>query len=351
MEKGQGAGSGHRRLRRVIQFTLAIVVSLVALWLAGRGADLEDIQHTLSKSSILVIGAFGVGQLLIHGFRIVRWGIYLRALEPSLSGRAIFAASNLGTAATFFLPFRIGEFVRPVMINRSGVPFGGAVASIVVERIADGLVSVAMFFVFFSFVPENSSLPDELTQLSTGAAVAFGGALIFLVAAAFAREPVLGLTGSLLRRISPVFAERVVGLISTFLEGLAALGNLWRACAYIALTVAYWVGNGLLTWMLAASYQPDLPVVSGLFTISVLVFAVMIPAAPAFAGTFQLGFKLGFGAFGLDASSTVVISVVAHLMQLVMMASLVGLGLMAAEPGQTVSLAKTHPSSKEEPRA
>ncbi|MEO1227843.1 MAG: hypothetical protein AAFZ18_02985, partial [Myxococcota bacterium] len=72
------------------------------------------------------------------------------------------------------------------------------------------------------------------------------------------------------------------------------------------------------------------------FTVAVLVFAVMIPAGPAFAGTFELGFKLGLGAFGLGASSVIVVAVVAHVVQLITMVVILGAGLMAAEPRQLV---------------
>ena len=166
------------------------------------------------------------------------------------------------------------------------------------------------------------------------AAFVFVGGLFFLVAAALARGPVLGLTKTILSKISVTLAERIVGLITTFLDGLAALGSAWRALLYVGLTIAYWVGNGLLTWMLAVSYEPSLPVVSGLFTISVLVFLVMIPAGPAFAGTFEAGFKLGFGAFGLDQATVIVIAVVAHVAQLLMMGILVGAGFMSLEAKQ-----------------
>ena len=336
MERPDATSQRNNGLRFVIQAVVAVLVSILALWWVFKETDISEMQENLAKSSIWTVVVFGLGQLFFHIFRIVRWGMYIRPLGPEVSNRAIFAAANIGIASTFFLPFRLGEFIRPTLINRAGVRFGAAVASIVVERIADGLCSVGMFFIFFSFVPESSPIPAELTQLSTGAAIAFGGGLVFLILAAVWRGPVLGLTKLILERISPSLAERVVGLISTFLDGLAALGSPWRAFLYIALTIGYWSGSGLLIWLLAANYQPELPVVSGLFTISVLVFAVMIPAGPAFAGTFELGFKFGFGAFGLDPSSIIVIAVIAHVVQLLSMGIFLCAGIIAAEPNQSL---------------
>ena len=334
-----------RRLQLITQGLIAVIVSVLAFWWVFQETDTEKMRANLEQSSLLAVLTFLLGHLVLHVFRVLRWAMYIRHLRPETSNRAIFAAANIGIAATFLLPLRLGEFVRPTLIQRSGVRFGSAIASIVVERIADGLCSVGMFFIFFSFVPDSAPIPDELTQLSVGAAIAFGGGLIFLIAAAIAREPVLGLTQNVLQRISPHLAQRIVHLIRTFLDGLAALGSPWRAAVYILLTIIYWGGSGFLIWLLAASYQPELPVVSGLFTISVLIFAIMIPAGPAFAGTFEVGFKLGFGAFGLEPTSTIVIAVVAHVTQLLAMGIFILTGIMLAEPSQR----STHLASSTSP--
>ncbi|MBX2811478.1 MAG: flippase-like domain-containing protein [Myxococcales bacterium] len=318
----------------MIQAIIALIVSVLSIWWVFKGADADKMWTNLAQSSASAITIFLLGHLILHGFRVLRWGLYINHIQPNISNRSILAAANLGIGATFLLPLRLGEFVRPTLINRAGVRFGSAVASIVVERIADGLCSVGMFFIFFSFVPDSAPLPDKLTQLSSGAAIAFGGGLLFLIAAAFARVPVLGMTRRILQRVSPSLADKAVSLIETFLDGLAALGSTWRALVYITLTVVYWGGSGILIWLLAASYQPDIPLVSGLFTIAVLVFAVMIPAGPAFAGTFEVGFTLGFGAFGLDPNIIIVIAVVAHVVQFIATGLIIFVGVMVAQPDQ-----------------
>lgn len=324
------------KLKLVAKGILALAISAFAIWWAFKDADLEHMARQLERSSPVAVIVFTVGQVLIHGFRVLRWSLYMRPLAPQVSGRALFAAANIGIPATFFVPLRLGEFVRPMLIARSGAPFAGAMASVVVERIADGLCAVGMFFVFFAFVPDSAPIPDELTRLSMGAAIVFGGGLVFLFAAAVARGPVLGLMQRILGRVSPNFADRVVGLTATFLDGLAVLGSPGRALTYIGLTIAFWGGSGVLIWLLASSYLPELPLLAGLFTVPVVVFAVMIPAGPAFAGTFQWGYLLGLGAFGVAKDDTLVISVVAHASQMLTMALFVGAGFLAAEPGQKV---------------
>ncbi len=321
------------RLGLIIKGCLALLVSIAAFWWAFKDADMGEITHVLKSSSPPIVLLYLVGQLAIHVLKIFRWGLFIKPLGP-VSNRAIFSAANLGIAGTFFIPLRLGEFVRPTMIARAGIPLGGAVASVVVERVADGLCSVGMFFIFFQFLPESAPVPEELRSLSTVALVGFGGGLIVLAAAAVARKPVLGLMRKLLGFISENLAEKIVGLISTFLDGLVALGSFSRAVTFIVMTIGYWISNGLLTYALAASYESSLPVVSGLFTISVLVFTVMIPAGPGFAGVFEAGFKFGFTPFGLGESVIAATALVAHAIQMGLMAVFVGLGFIFADPSQ-----------------
>ena len=327
-------------LKLVIQGLIAFLVSAFALWLSFKDVDQKD-WNILKQSSAWAVGIYVAWQLFIHFLKIFRWGLLIKAIAPNITSRAVFSAANLGIAATFFIPLRLGEFVRPAVVARAGVPLGGAVASVFVERIADGLCAVAMFIIFFQFASPPPELQASLQAGCLTASIGFGGGLIFLIAAALARKPVLGLTKKILSYISEGLAEKLVNLVETFLDGLASLGSPLRTGAFLLLTIIYWTLNGLSTWALMAHYSPDMPMVSGLFAIAVLVFAIMVPAGPGFAGTFTLGFSLGFGAFGLDKSTGIVVGTLAQLINVMLMVSFVAMGFataqakVSAEPSQT----------------
>lgn len=334
----------------VIKAALAILVSIVALWWSFRGVDLDALRADLGQSSPTKIAAYVAAQLLAHGFRVARWALLLSPLA-TVSFRATFAAASVGFPASFFLPLRLGELVRPAMISRAGVPFAGAMASVVVERIADGLVNLGLFFLYLRLLPTSSPLPDQLQSLATIALVGFGGALVVLVLATLFRGTALAVLERILSPFSPTLSERVRGLLTTFTDGILALRSPGRVAGFFALSLAYWLTNGLSTWWLATSYAPDLPILAGPFAISVVVFAITIPAGPAFAGTLEAGFRLGLGAFGAAASTSAAVAIAVHALTLLILAGLAGVGLLLLDPGQRRNLRSSAGTVDNSPRA
>lgn len=315
--------------RNAARALLALALSVGLLAWAFHDVKLSELGEQLRTTSVGVCLLYLATHLAVHGLRVVRWGLLVKPLGP-ISNRAIFAAASVGLPATFFLPLRLGEFVRPAMAARSGLTFTGTFASVVVERIADGLVNVGLFFTLLALLPSDVAV--EVRRLSWVALVFFGGGLVALGAGYYARDVFLKVVSRLLRPLSPTLAGRVVGLLSTFLEGLRAVGSPGRLAGFAALSLVYWGVLGWATHLLAASYAPALPLLAGPFLVTVTVFAIMIPAGPAFAGTLEAGFRVGLAPFGVDAGQAAAVAIVAHILQILAMALIAGVGLLTAPP-------------------
>ncbi len=315
----------------VLKGVLALGVSAGALFWAFHDVDLGHVLGKLSETSLALAGFYLLSQLFCHGVRVLRWYLLLQPLGP-IRFRGAFAAASIGFPATFFLPFRLGELVRPALAARAGVPLGGAVATVVVERLIDGLVNVALFFGCLSLLPQ--ALSAETQQYALIAGIGFGGALLLLIAAAVAKGPAVRIAERILSVTPEAFKNRILGLFVGFLDGLRGFRSAGQAVGFLLLTAAYWLINGLSTWLLAASYVPDLPVLAGPFAISVVVFAISVPAGPGFAGTMEAGFRLGMAPFGVGSAAAAVVAVAVHALTILSMAALGGLGLLAAESGQ-----------------
>ncbi|MEQ8279352.1 MAG: lysylphosphatidylglycerol synthase transmembrane domain-containing protein [Deltaproteobacteria bacterium] len=305
-------------LSLVVQGTVALAGSIATLWWALHDVNLTKVAHELAESDFAVIGLFLLGHIVLHALRIARWGILVKPLGNVTNG-AVAAAGALGFPATFFLPLRLGEFVRPVLISRAGAPFAGAMASVVVERIADGIANLAFFFVALSLIPPGPLL-SKLDTVMWLAPTVFGGAFVFLIVACVARRPAIALVRKIGTPISAKITEAVVGLLDTFIDGAMVLKSPARLLPFLGLTLVYWVSAGLLAWFLFTSYLPELPIVSGYFTTGVGAFMIMIPAGPAFAGTLEAGFKLGLEPFGVTPDGAAVMALAFHAVQLILMA-------------------------------
>ena len=313
----------------MIKGVIALIVSAVTLWWAFHDVDLGHVKDNLGNTSIGVLVIYILVQISMHLVRVVRFGLLVAPLGP-VTNRGIFSAVCVGIPASFFLPLRLGELVRPAMLARSGISFAGGMAAVAAERIADGVFNVGLFFVLVSTLPSDA-IPDDARKLSYIALAGFGGGLIFLVAAYFAEARVARLLRIILTPISEGLAEKIIGITHNFISGLSALGSLPRFLLFLFLTALFWLTNGAITWYLAESYVDGLAFWAGPFAISATVFAVMIPAGPAFAGTMEAGFRLGLTPYGVTAGSAAVVAICAHAIHLLLMGAFAGAGLLAAE--------------------
>ena len=190
-------------------------------------------------------------------------------------------------------------------------------------------------------MPASAPVPDDLRVYASVALALFGGGLVVLILIVLMQRPAFALIERLLKPVAPGLTTRVLGLLGSFIDGLRALKSPGQIALFVLLTAAFWLINGYTAWMLAISYIPDLPSMSGPFAMSVVVFAIMIPAGPAFAGTLEAGFKFGLAPFGVAAGPAAAVALAYHAVQLVLMAMLAGVGFMLAEPGQVAPAASS----------
>src|SRR5438309_12114278 len=119
-------------------------MSAVFVWLSLRHTDVRAVLGAMAAADPVRIAIYVLILLVIHVIRTVRWGILLEPLGH-VSFKRLNSASAVGWMLLMVLPLRLGEFARPLLIARpregDGVRLrrSGAMASIVVERIVDGI--------------------------------------------------------------------------------------------------------------------------------------------------------------------------------------------------------------------
>ncbi len=314
-------------LRTVLNGLVALAISAAALLWAFRGVDVSELLEQLGHTDPLACSLYFLSLFVGHAVRVVRWGLLIRPLTD-VSYRSIAAAASVGLPATFFVPLRLGELVRPAMMKRAGASFTATFASVVVERVSDGVVNLGLFFLLLTVLP--APVAPEVRQFSLFALALFAGALVALGIGVVYREPFLRFVQRLTGVFSESLSQRVTALARAFLEGLEVLRSPTRMVNFVLLSLVFWALMGGGAQILAASYIEGLPVLAGPFATTVVVFAIMIPAGPAFAGTLEAGFRLGLAPFGAPESQVVATAVMAHALQIIGYAIIAGIGFWIA---------------------
>jgi glycosyltransferase 2 family protein len=297
-----------RAFKLTFRILASLAVSAVLMWLSLRNADLRAVGRAIASASPWRMAGYAAILLGIHLVRTIRWGILLEPLGH-VSFKRLNSASAVGFMLLILLPFRLGEFARPLIIARpppgergAMLRRSGAFASIVVERIVDGLAIGLLGIVALRMLGNAATgrYAEFARHASVLVALGFFALCVAVTLAFFLRDRAVQLATVVLRPISPRLSERFASVLDAFISALH-LGSGWKSLAFFVLTGLYWAMNGLGLWLLAAGFGFHLDPLMVATILAVQVVGVMVPAGPGMIGTMQFFTQAGLSLFVPDA--------------------------------------------------
>jgi glycosyltransferase 2 family protein len=240
---------------------------------------------------LLYFGVTALAQML----RTLRWTAMLRALGGT-SFRRILPVSFVGYMATFTVP-TLGELVRPVLIREEGGLRGGAaLATVVVERILDGLIVALAALAAFWPLRSRPDAPPWIDLLCFGTLCFFVGSLLVVTLLRWKRERAVRTLEAALARVSQPLSRRAASMLSQFLGGVGALPGGRTVAVVVGISLAYWWLNASAMQVLALGFGLHLGLQATWATIGLIVIGFFIPSL-AQLGTFHAFAITGLGLF------------------------------------------------------
>lgn len=267
---------------------IGLAVSVLALAIALWGVKPARFMEVVSSANYVLMIPAGALVLLGLGARARSWHILLGGSVPY---RRAFDALNEGYLLNSVLPLRLGEVGRAFLVSRgSTVDIGRAIATVVLERLIDAVVSLACLALSLPFVIGVPWARD----IASGVAVILALALVGVLLLAQNRFKLRRLLSHLPR---PGFMK-TSGLADDFLSGLAIAqkpgvvihAGLWSLVAW----ATTWFQLGLL--MSAFRLQGSL--VAYPFVAGVTAFGAALPSSPGAVGVFELSAVAALRALG-----------------------------------------------------
>jgi len=260
-----------------------------------RGQVLAELRHLTPTAVLAYLATLAVS----HLFRTWRWTFLLRPLGASIPLRRLLPISSVGFMAILALPVRLGEFVRPYFVARTGqVRMSAALGTVAVERIIDGLCISILFFVAYVFSAGDTFSP-ELRFGAWLSLLGFVGLTSFLVAALIRTELAISLflKVSLISTLAPGRAAAIGEKIRTVISGFRVLRDRKNLVFFLAHTVAYWGSNGAGMWILARAMGLPISLGAAYATMAFTGVVLSLPNAPGLVGQFHAGVKLALLAY------------------------------------------------------
>ena len=299
------------------QFWLGVVISLVFLYFALRGLHLEDLGEALKQANYWwLIPGVAVYFLGVWA-RAWRWHYLLRPVKE-VPTRTMFPIVAIGYMGNNVYPARAGEVLRAVVLKRrEGVPVSASLATIIVERVFDGVVMLAFVFVNLPELAKMTADSGFVGNIQTAAlwgTGAFIGALaVFLLAAMFP-EKAESLTNTLTVRLVPSrFHEKVLGIAGRFLGGLESLRSPREALMVFLTSVVIWLlETGKYWFVMHAFPQIQVSFFALMLMNGIVNLATIIPSAPGYVGTFDAPGIAVLVAYGVSQAVAAAYTLVLH---------------------------------------
>lgn len=312
---------------------LSILIGGLLLWLSFRNVVLKEALQYLLDVPWWVYAAYLLALMFTQSLRAERFRLQLSAMTGKTVGFGeAFAMLSVGMAATFLVPFRLGEFVRPYLGKARGhMSMSAGLSTVAAERVIDGLNTTAMLGLVLLFMRDDSKIPPMVFSAGWVALGVFGSAFIVFVLGYLYRARTVALFHRLIGIVSHKLADKMCGMLDRFLAGLNTLPS-WRYMVmYEFYTLAYWFVNGATMYFVMIGMGIDFGWLGAFFVLSCLVIGVMIPAPPGNVGNFDYAIVLPLTALGLAPALAAAYAVAIHLMQAVQMT---GVGLFYVATGR-----------------
>jgi glycosyltransferase 2 family protein len=292
------------------QFWLGVAVSAVFVYLTVRGLDLTVAWHHMRTAEYwwlipgVAIYFFGVWA------RTWRWHYMLRALKP-VPLRRLFPVVCIGYMGNNIFPARIGEVLRAYVLRRKeDVSISASLATILVERIFDGVVMLLFVFVGLPLAP---NIPGDWRQFVIVFSLLFFGALgVFFVIAASPRRSQAVYNWVIDRLLPARLREPVRGVADRFMEGLYFLRSGRDVGMIFVTSLVVWLAETGKYWFVMHAFDFEVSFFALMLMNGVVNLFTTIPSAPGYVGTFDKPGIEVLKAFGVNENIAFAYTVVLH---------------------------------------
>jgi len=298
------------------QFWLGLAISIVFLYYALRGLKLGDLGSALKQANYWWLVPGVAIYFLGVWARSWRWHYLLRPIK-TISTLKLFPITCIGYMGNNIYPARMGEVLRAVILKRhEGVAISASLATIIIERIFDGVVMLMFIFVNLPELARLTSSSGFVGSIQNVALVGTGifvGALIAFLLAAMFPERTVSIVQWIVERLIPHrFRGKVMGLVERFLQGTGSLRSPRDVLMVFLTSVVIWLFETGKYWFLMHAFPFEVSFFTLMLMNGIVNLATTIPSAPGYIGTFDAPGIAVLTAYGVDKATAAAYTLVLH---------------------------------------
>ncbi|HMN31214.1 MAG TPA: lysylphosphatidylglycerol synthase transmembrane domain-containing protein [Caldilineaceae bacterium] len=251
-------------MKRSWQLLIGVLISVGCLYLVLPGLHLADFTQVLRTANYWWILP-GIAVYFIGLWaRSWRWHYTLRHFKDIPLYR-LFPLVCIGYFGNNVYPFRAGEVLRSYALRQTeGIAISSSLATVIIERVFDGLVMLLFVFLALPFAP---AFPIGYRNAVVGLTVILLVATTFFIWTAVQPERMAAVYHFLAGRLLPqTIRKRTDDLYARFIEGLKSLSTPRDVVIIFAISVIIWLLETVKYWFVMHAFA---------FEVSFLVLMLM----------------------------------------------------------------------------
>lgn len=300
-----------KRNQRLI-IVAGLLISVVFMGLAFRGLHPEDVLESLGGVNLPLVIAAAVWFVITRVVISARWGLLINPLATRpVSLMRLFQLVTIGYMGNNVYPFRSGEALRAVLLNRwERISLGRIAATIVVERVFDGLVMLC--FVIIPLLMLDLATPEIQAVVGVGTPI-FLTALVIFLALAARPDALRKFVGFFTARMPARFEAIFNALTDELLAGLVGLQSLSGVARVFVYSLLSWALEATVYWVVGVAFGLDISYTVMLVVVGAVNLAGLVPASPGQFGVFEFFASTVLMAAGVPEETALAYALLVHL--------------------------------------
>jgi len=289
---------------------VGFIISGVAVVTFAMLFDMGQVYRSLSRANGWAMALAGMIFLISYLVRGLRWKILLTPLARLPYGQ-VRDVLLTGFMVNCLFPARIGELARALVLGKvAGVSRRGALASVGVERVFDGLCLIGILSML-GFLFEVPPWTRRLGHITSVILVLILGVVVWL---AFHHRSFFLVFDRALFFLPRRIRQRVTGFFERFVGGTKALRSPWLVVQTVILSMIIWGLEVVVYFTVMRGFDIDLPAWSAALALVITNFSIATPSAPGYVGLFEAGCSGAVIALGLDKELALSYAIGIHLL-------------------------------------
>lgn len=288
-----------RNLTRAFRLLITVVIVVMLVVFATK-VNWHETWRAIANSSLSLLAAAALVNLVSLGLKGVRWWIFLRPIGATslwLALRATFAGAGLNNV----LVANSGEAARVIFVSRAAhITSAKVLATLALERLFELIGYVIMLALAVSLLPLPSAI-ERTRPFAWFALALIAGFLFYLVRRPESPDQVIASTELGWRAKTKQYGRR-------FMQALAGISTGPRFTAALALSVGIWALQVTTYALTAKAAHLHLPLVGTVAAILAVNIGFAIRATPGNVGVFQMLYAATATAFGLDENQAIAVA-------------------------------------------